>query len=315
MICPVCECPNTRLKWRLTDRLLRTTDETFPLRECNGCGLLFRDDLGAADRFADFYPRGYWWDGEGTLAALERRYREWVMTRDHLRFVRTVLPESTDLALLDVGCGSGLFVRLASRAGFRAAGVESSAEAVAAAARLGNDLVIHGDELTAAESGRRFDVVTLFHVLEHVPDPFKFLRRVQKLLTRPGHLFVQVPNRASFQARLFGPRWHGLDCPRHVCNYTTYALLYILGRSGFRIRRLRHFSLRDNAPAMVSSLFPILDPLSRKVRALRHGRTGGPGDIVAEAAYLGLVLMAQPWAWAEARMGRGGSLMVYASWD
>lgn len=315
MNCPVCECPQGRLKWRLKDRLGEASDEAFSLRECAGCGLLFQDGVDLGARIADFYPPGYWWDGKGTLAPLERRYREWVMSLDQLRFVRTVVPQAGDLDLLDIGCGTGLFVRLAARAGYRAVGVESSAEAAAAAARLGDEPVIHGNESTVAESGRRFDVVTLFHVLEHVPDPFDFLRRIRKLLVKPGHLVVQVPNRSSIQARLFGPRWHGLDCPRHICNYTTYALLYILGRAGFRIRRLRHFSLRDNAPAVVSSLFPALDPLARKVRARRRGRGGRWGDVVAGTAYLGLVCLAQPGAWVEAKLGRGGSLMVHASWD
>lgn len=317
MICPVCEYPNAQKKWELTDRLFGTTEERFPLFECSGCGLLFQDSARVAGRLADFYPAGYWWESKGgALSALERHYREWMVRHDHVRFLHGIFPQPGGVRLLDIGCGSGLFVDQARATGFDAWGLEAAGRAVEVAHREGNRWVTAGDEtgLKAETEAERFDVITLFHVLEHVVDPFKYLRRVQKLLRKPGHLVVQVPNRSSWQARLFGPRWYGLDCPRHLCNYSAYSLLYLLGRAGFRIQRVRHFSLRDNAPALVASLLPGLDPVSSRVR--RDGRPRGVlNEVFREALFTGLNVPAQLIARLEAGLGRGGTITVHSTWD
>lgn len=314
--CPVCENPSAALRCHLTDRVFRTTSERVPLYECHGCGLLFLDPGRLEKSLAEYYPPGYWWDEGGRTAVLEGAYRKWMVARDHLRFVSSSVPSPAGTRLLDIGCGSGLFVRLAAAAGFDAFGLETSHEAVAAARRMGVSGVIEGTEESLIESGETYDLITLFHTLEHIPEPFRYLRRIQKLLKKPGLLVVQVPNRASFQARLFGWRWYGLDCPRHVCNYSTYAVLYLLGRCGFRIRRVRHFSLRDNAAAMVSSAVPRLDPTARRVNRMRRGLAPRRWyDPLLLGVYSGLFAAAQPLAWLEAKLGRGGSVMVLASWD
>ncbi len=316
MICPVCEHPDCRQLWALGDRFFGTTEETFPLFECTGCGLLFQDASAVLSRLPSFYPEGYWWrPGTGIGAQFERRYREWMVKHDHVRTIRHWFPASNAFSLLDIGCGTGLFVSLAGREGFQAAGLESSPEAVRVAHDGGVDSVTCGDENLLIEQGRQFDLITLFHVLEHVPEPFKYLRRIQKLLRKPGHLVVQVPNRSSYQARLFGRRWYGLDCPRHLNNFTEYALLAVLGRAGFRIRRVRRYSLRDNAAAMVSSLVPALDPMSSRILArARNGRDPSL-QLLRGGVYFGLVQFAQPLAWLEAKLGRGGTIMVHATWD
>lgn len=317
MACPVCEHPTARERWRLGDRFFATTDESFPLFECSGCGLLFQESARVADRLSDFYPEGYWWEPKkNLLSTLERSYREWIVRHDHVRFLNRIISQPNEVRLLDIGCGSGLFVRLARDAGFQAWGLEASSEAVDVARRGGNSWIVAGDEsgLETGEESDLFDVITLFHVLEHVTEPFKYLRRVQRLLRKPGHLVVQVPNRSSWQARCFGTRWYGLDCPRHVCNYSAYSLLYLLGRVGFRIQRVRHFSLRDNAPAMVASLFPSLEPVSSRVR---HRGKPRPmlSEVVREGMFAALNVPAQALAWLESLSGRGGTITVHATWD
>lgn len=310
--CPVCEYPRCHPKWRLPDRFFGATADTFELFECPSCGLLFHDP-GEESVRGEWYPESYWFaEGGGWLERWESRYRRWVMERDHLQLLRSLFPNPAGLRLLDVGAGTGLFVSLAREAGFAAEGVDPSAPAGADA----GGWVRRSSVEELLEAGYRCDIVTLFHVLEHVPDPFRFLRRVRALLERPGHLIVQVPNRASWQARWFGPRWYGLDCPRHICNFTEYSLLHLLGRAGFRIHQRRHFSLRDNAPAIVSSMFPALDPMGRRVRLERSGRSETRvRRMLLEALYLKLVLLAQLPARLEAAARRGGTVTVYATWE
>ena len=313
MRCPICEYPSAQPRYRMRDRFFEVSDDEFVLYRCGSCGLLFQEEEKIRDRLADFYPPGYWWQEQGKLSGLERVYREWVMRRDQLKFVLSMLPGERG-RLLDIGCGGGTFVKLALQAGFDAYGLEQSEEAVRIGQSNAPGRIFPGMEQDLISRGELFDVLTLFHALEHMTDPFRYLKDLQKLLRRPGKVIIQVPNVHSLQARLFGSRWYGLDCPRHVYNYTTFSVLHLLGRAGYRIHRVRHFSLRDNAAALVSSLFPALDTMSQRVKRLkRKGKMDSWASPLRAGAYLALFVLAQPLVLLESSLGRGATVTVYAT--
>ncbi len=316
MKCPICEYPSCTRHYQMVDRFFRASTDRFPLYRCSSCGLLFLDEETVIERIPEFYPPGYWWEGEGDVWGLEQRYREWMVRNDQLRFLLSVVPEPRNCRLLDVGCGGGTFLKLASQVGFEVFGLEQSPEAVRISREHLSDRVLQGSEEELISRGEQFDLITLFHVLEHLPSPFAYLKNLKKLLKKPAGLVIQAPNSRSLQAKIFGSRWYGLDCPRHLYNYTSFSLLHLLGRAGFRIHRVRHFSLRDNAAACVSSLFPGLDPMSQKVhRRSKSGKGPSSGLVLKEAMYLALLVLTQPFALMEAGLGRGGTITVYATLD
>ncbi|MDA2929428.1 class I SAM-dependent methyltransferase [Acidobacteria bacterium AH-259-O06] len=315
MKCPVCEYPNARLRYRMSDRFFGVSTDEFLLYHCSSCGLLFQNEEEIHDRLSEFYPGGYWWQESGRLSSLERAYREWMIRHDHLRFLLSLFPDGRG-RLLDIGCGGGTFVKLALHAGFDAYGLEQSEKAARIGERNAPGRIFQGLEQDLIVPGEKFDILTLFHSLEHITNPFRYLKNIQKLLRKPGKLVVQVPNVQSLQAKIFGSRWYGLDCPRHVYNYSTFSLLHLLGRTGYRIQRVRHFSLRDNGAALASSLFPALDPMSRRVKLLKKkGKSHSLGLVLKESLYLALFVLAQPFALMEAALGRGATVTVYATLD
>jgi SAM-dependent methyltransferase len=312
MQCPVCDYPHGRSRMRLDDRFFNAVPGEFELFYCDSCRTIFQDGEKVRALLESCYPDGYWWKRGGPAAGLERRYRDWMVRVDQLRFVLSLTQGIKHLRCLDIGCGEATFVRLALDAGLDAYGLEPSADAVGLAGLPGRVFTVSEKELI--ERDEKFDLITLFHSLEHMIEPFAYLRSLQKLLVRPGGLVIQVPNSDSLQARLFGRRWYGLDCPRHINNFSLYAVLYLLGKAGYRIQRVRHFSPRDNAAAIVSSLFPGLDPMSQKVKRLkRTGSLHSPGLLMKEIVYFGFLLLAQPFAALEAALGRGGTVTVYAT--
>lgn len=317
--CPVCHSEVTEHYASAPDRLFGIAPGMFELFSCSGCRCVFQHPIPDSARLASFYPEEYWWSdatGQGSVFTrlfkrLERSYREFVAS-DHVRFLERCARgrDPGSRRLLDIGFGSGTFLHLASRRGFAVHGMDISETAVRLVRERHGFDVRRGDIGSDAWAGGRFDFVTMFHVLEHLPDPERGIAYAASLLKPDGSLIVQVPNVASLQARIFGLRWYGLDVPRHIVNFSPLALRLLLGRAGFGIRRVARFSLRDDPAALASSLAPGLDPIGRK------GKRRRKKDLVeaaAEVAYFTLVLGALLPAALAGAAGRGATLWVQAS--
>jgi 2-polyprenyl-3-methyl-5-hydroxy-6-metoxy-1,4-benzoquinol methylase len=296
----------------MTDRFFRAVDDSFQLYQCDSCRLSFLTEDQFEGKLASFYPPGYWWNETGKYSSLVACYRETLIRCDQLGFVISFSAKPNQ-RLLDIGCGGGAFVKLACGRGLDAYGMETTEEALRIADETTGGRTLRCSEEDLIRQGEKFDIVTLFHVLEHLPDPVRYLRSIRRLLQDTGQLIVQVPNSDSLQARLLGKRWYGLDCPRHIHNFSAYALLHLLGKAGYRVKAVRHFSLRDNAAALVSSLFPRLDPMSRRTRNVREGKALSWGSRLQDGLYLALLMGVQPLAALEACFGRGATITVCAA--
>lgn len=313
MNCPVCLSSSTRHELTGTDFLFETTPRTFALDVCTACRCLFLNPPPSAEELHSFYPATYWWSGSRptALKRLESLYRR-IALHDHISFIEAAAP--TRRTLLDYGCGSGTLIGLLKRRGFDVLGVDFSEEASRVAAEENGVRVIVAPSLEKAGLKEdSFDVVTLFHVMEHVTNPREVLASVRPLLRSEGKLIIQVPNIDSWQFGWFGARWYGLDIPRHVIDYNRQAMAALLSAAGFEVVRIRQFNLRDNAPALASSLLPALDPVSRSIRNRRRGEVeGSVSSWFKHLAYLLLVIASYPVARLEAACGRGATVMIEA---
>jgi len=314
MNCPVCLNPATVPALRGTDLLFETTSKTFTLDSCSACQCLFLNPMPGAEEIAGFYPNQYWWSATkpGLLKRFESIYRRTAL-RGHVSFISKAASNRSDVDLLDVGCGSAALLGLMKERGYRVMGVDFSSEAAAVARKENGVHVVVGSLHDAAFPKASFDIVTLFHVMEHVTNPRDVLQEVGRILRPGGSVVLQVPNIDSWQFRIFKAKWYGLDIPRHVIDYSSDAILRLLSESGFAVNRIRHFNLRDNAPAFVSSLFPSLDPVSRAVRHRRRNIHESP--ILAWARhllYLLLVICTYPLAILESAFGHGATVMIEA---
>ncbi len=311
--CPICAHSRAVAYAVATDRLFGLAQGRYRLARCPSCGCIFQHPMPDAAAAASFYPRDYWWSDRprsglsGTLSRMERAYREFV-AMDHVRFLLRRAGNG-GRSLLDIGCGSGTFLHLAERRGFAPHGMDVSARAVAAAQDQYRLPVLEGDVCSDVWKGHAFDVITMFHVLEHLPDPGAAIAHAGSLLRPGGRLIVQVPNAGSVQARIFGPRWYGLDVPRHLVNFTPRGLKILFEGAGFDCRLVSHFSLRDNPAALASSIAVGLDPIGRKGKGKR---THAAVEFGLELCYFALVLLAFFPALVETWCGRGATLWAVA---
>ena len=308
--CLVCGCERFARLFRTSDRLYQTTSREFAVVRCGECGLVRLDPQPAPEELRQYYPDTYWFVPDRSAASrLEEAYRRLVL-RDHVRFVERALRHSRARGpLLDVGCGGGLFLGLMRERGFRVLGLDSSREAAAIAWRRQNAAAVCALLENAPFPAEGLAGVTMFHVLEHLYDPRAYLIAAHKLLAPDGRLVVQVPNAASWQFRLLGRSWNGVDVPRHLFDFRDRDVEKLMEQCGFEVLRHKYFSLRDNPAGLASSLAPSLDPMARRIRRVQEsGRT----HLAKDLGYFALVVSSLPFTAVEAAFGAGSTVMIEA---
>ncbi|QLG45268.1 class I SAM-dependent methyltransferase [Costertonia aggregata] len=128
--------------------------------------------------------------------------------------------DQDEKTLLDVGAGTGDFLLKAKMSGWQIAGVEPNAPARERASQKGIEL--HSD--LSEISNKQFDVITLWHVLEHLPDLDEQIQKLESLLKKEGRLVVAVPNFKSHDAEFYGTFWAAYDVPRHLWHFSKNAI-------------------------------------------------------------------------------------------
>jgi SAM-dependent methyltransferase len=309
-VCLLCGSGQTESLHRLSDRLYRTTDRLFTVARCTACGLTRLDPAPAPEELGAYYPSDYWFSGDEDAAGrLEEAYRRLVL-RDHVGFVaRALRGAAVHKPVIDVGCGGGLFLGMMRERGFRVAGLDLSPQAARIAWRRQGVPAACGVLAHSPFAACAASAVTMFHVIEHLDDPRPHLIEARRLLDDRGPLVVQAPDAGSWQARLLGRAWNGLDVPRHLFDYRASDLERLLESCGFRVTRRKHFSLRDNPAGLASSLAPGLDPMARRVRRLPEAKAE---RIAKDLVYLGIAAAALPFTLLEAAFGAGSTIMVEA---
>lgn len=144
--------------------------------------------------------------------------------------------------ILDIGCGDGVFLDMARRCGWEPHGVEINSDAAARAGKAG--LNVHaGDLISAGYPEGTFQVVRMWSVLEHVPNPAEVLKEIHQILKPGGYLILQVPNIDSVSYRMFKQYWTGLDLPRHLTHFSPQSLKQFLESSHFEVKKIRSASV------------------------------------------------------------------------
>lgn len=227
----------------------------YTLRRCCGCGVLYMNprltgaDLDAA--YPDEYISHQPYRHKNLLSHILYRIR-----KD--RICRAVLEYYPHAAgkVLDIGCATGDFLDSMRWYGWDAYGIEPSPHAAAYARNVRHLNVFTGTLDDAPYEDATFDIVTLWHVLEHVPDPVGTLRHIHRLLKPDGLLVFAIPNIESYEAKLFRGAWSGLDIPRHLFVFSPHSVEETLKRSDFETIHSRGL-FGSYSYAMLSLLFLI----------------------------------------------------------
>ncbi|MCA1679980.1 MAG: class I SAM-dependent methyltransferase [Actinobacteria bacterium] len=198
---------------------------------------------------------------------------------------------------LDIGVGSGDFLKRLAARGWEPWGIEANPSAAEAARQRcglasGRIVVARAEDVSFAHG--TFDLITAHHVVEHLHDPMGVLSKAQTWLSDDGRLVLTMPNVKSLESRLFGRLWFGLDLPRHLYHFDPDTITELLGRSGFEaidvVPEYDAASWGDSAAQAARALFASRRKFQRSFvlsyallpwGALVHGLGGGSSMLVS----------------------------------
>lgn len=252
--CPLCE--GIRLQPFLRARDHGGSDQEFLVVHCSDCGLHFTNPRPTASAIKRFYPESYLPHAHPVRA--DRPLRGWYP------FDWLMRPRSVERPrLLDFGCGTGQFLAVMQQQGWEATGLDASDSAIETLRHKRNVHALVGSLPHEEFAPGSFDLITMWHALEHVHRPLRILEEARRLLAPGGRLVLAVPNFAGCQRRWYQENWFGLDVPRHLTHFTDATLSAMLDKAGFTLRGLRHSRhsdwLRESArrthKARLDSLF------------------------------------------------------------
>jgi 2-polyprenyl-3-methyl-5-hydroxy-6-metoxy-1,4-benzoquinol methylase len=167
---------------------------------------------------------------DGKRSLFERVYHliKGIALKNKLKLINA---QSTKGKLLDIGAGTGDFLVVAKNDGWNITGIEPSAKAKETAIKKG---VIFADSLSELENNS-FDVITMWHVLEHVPNLEDYLSELKRLIKPNGTIIIAVPNFKSFDANFYGRHWAAYDVPRHIWHFSKTAIEKLFTEKGIKL--------------------------------------------------------------------------------
>lgn len=221
----------------------------FHYQQCGVCGLVFLNPRPGPEELLRYYSHGYYGAGEQKFSRVIEALRVSFALNRFYR-LKKFLPGAG--RALDIGCGQGTFLQLLRREGWKVQGTEL-AEEPARRSRLAGIPVFLGEIQEGQFGEGTLDLVTLWHVVEHLRDPAGDMRRISTMMGKKGLVAVSTPNVESVQARVFRERWFHLDPPRHLYLFSPETLFRLMAQAGFRMVYLNHFSLEQNPYGWVQS--------------------------------------------------------------
>lgn len=280
--CPICDA----------DTSLWLRRGTRDLRRCDGCGFLWVPQGVVVVDGTTIYeqdPPIFFTEGNADYYLDESNLWN---AKAKVAWVREFVPVGTEL--IDIGASFGHFTA-AARVFWQVTGLEPSRAAARwAGEQLGVHLQVGSIYDERQDLTGRFDVATMWDVIEHLPDPSRALESVRRCLKREGTLCLTTPDAGSIVARLMGRHWHYLDLQQHIALFDEGNLTRLLEGAGFRIRAIRSFGriyrvsyVRERIKylARTSVVWRLLGAVSWPGLALApHRLTINLGDVIGIAA-------------------------------
>ncbi len=216
--------------------------ETFHIVQCEACGFRFTNPRPDENEIGKYYESEEYISHSGTNRGVVNKIYSIVRNytiKQKVKLINKQLrtPNSELRTILDLGCGTGEFLNACKQNDWNVTGIEPSEVARKHAKESFGINPILPEELFGVKE-KQFNVITMWHVLEHIHQLHKTIEQINKILADDGAFIVAVPNCNSFDAKKYGEHWAGYDVPRHIHHFTKKDIKKLFSRFGFKLEEV-----------------------------------------------------------------------------
>ncbi len=233
--CPVCN--STTHKTFLSCKDNTVSSESFSIVECGDCGFKFTSPRPLASDLGKYYKSENYISHSDNKKGLISKLYHWVRSYTLLKKLQLVFHYTGKKQgnILDYGAGTGAFLKVCSDNKWNAYGIEPDSDARKVLLERGSLQVQDSiKSFSDIHPEIKFDCITLWHVLEHIPDLKEFFSFIEKSLAHNGSLLIAVPNCNSYDAKHYKEYWAAYDLPRHLYHFTPATITKLLQGQGYK---------------------------------------------------------------------------------
>lgn len=233
--CPICQDD------KFTDFLLckdfLLSGETFTIVKCNNCGFTFTNPRPFANELGKYYKSTDYISHSNSRKGFFNTIYQLVRNYTLKKKCELIKHKVSTGSLLDIGCATGEFLNTMKTRGWKVTGIEPD-DQVRNTALENYGLDVYEETALNLLPANSFDIITMWHVLEHVPNLNERIEQCKNLLKPDGYLFIAVPNSESYDSELYKEFWAAYDVPRHLYHFSKETMKRLLENHEMKIREI-----------------------------------------------------------------------------
>ena len=231
--CPVCS--KSEFTHYIKCKDFTVSGNWFNIEQCSNCSFLFTNPRPDQNEIGPYYKSDNYISHSNKSNGLFNKTYQFIRNiaiNKKIELIKTFFPGKGDIELLDIGCGTGEFLSACAKTGWRVEGVEPNDDA-RNQAKERHRLIVN-DENSLEKNQKQYNVITMWHVLEHVHSLNNRIDQVSKLIAKNGYVIIAVPNHTSSDAIIFKENWAAWDVPRHLYHFSPSTIKNLMANHGFK---------------------------------------------------------------------------------
>lgn len=250
--CPICESENLVDHLKIKDYFL--SQESFSIQKCQHCGFLLTNPRPAKENIGVYYKSENYISHSNKKQGLFAGLYQLARKRNLSSKYKIISKQAKTGRALDIGAGTGHFLNYLENKGWKAQGIEPDEEA-ASFARNNFNLQIDSEKKIAEFKNDSFDLITMWHVLEHVHNLNERMSELARLIKPQGLVILALPNPESYDANYYVKYWAAYDVPRHLYHFRKRDIKKLAEKHNFSVEEIYPMKLDAFYVALLSEKY------------------------------------------------------------